>query len=217
MDKYDYIDNLKANLSDLSEDERISAINYYKELFEEAGSENEQDLIQRLGSPQELAANIIRESGMVAVTSASSENSANTDDKFSFEKKTNNTNSAKNKSNNDIILAIILIVATFPLWIGLVGAAFGIIIAIISVIFAVIVSLGAISISGIIVGIITLFTSPATGLIYIGIGLISTSIIFLCLVPFWKLAVRFANWLGGCITNLWNKFFGKNKKKEEVI
>jgi uncharacterized membrane protein len=97
MDKYDYIDTLKANLSDLSEDERISAINYYKELFEEAGSENEQDLIQRLGSPQELAANIIRESGMVAVTSASSENSANTDDKFSFEKKTNNTNSAKNK------------------------------------------------------------------------------------------------------------------------
>jgi uncharacterized membrane protein len=76
MDKYDYIDTLKANLSDLSEDERISAINYYKELFEEAGSENEQDLIQRLGSPQALAANIIRESGMVAVTSASSENSS---------------------------------------------------------------------------------------------------------------------------------------------
>ena len=67
MDKYDYIDTLKANLSELSEDERISAINYYKELFEEAGSENEQDLIQRLGSAQELAAKIIRESGMVAV------------------------------------------------------------------------------------------------------------------------------------------------------
>lgn len=211
MDKYDYIDTLKRNLSELSEDERTSAIDYYKELFEDAGSENEQELINKLGSPQELAANIIRESGMVAVTSSKN------NDKFSFEKKPDTANSKKAKSNNDIILAIILIIVTFPLWIGLVGAAFGIIVAIISVIFAAVVSLGAISISGIVVGIITLFTSPATGLVYIGIGLIATSIIFLCLIPFWKLAVKFANWLGGCITNLWNKFFGKNKKKEEII
>jgi len=63
MDKYDFIKRLENALSPLSEAERESALKYYKELFED--SENESELIEHLGSPERIAENIIRESGMI--------------------------------------------------------------------------------------------------------------------------------------------------------
>ena len=65
MDKYDFIKRLDNALEPLSESERESAINYYKELFEDAGYENESDLIEKLGTPESIAESIIRESGMI--------------------------------------------------------------------------------------------------------------------------------------------------------
>lgn len=67
MDKFDYINKLSKCLEELSDEEKNAALEYYKELFEDAGSENEQELIHKLGSPEELADNIIRESGIVSV------------------------------------------------------------------------------------------------------------------------------------------------------
>ena len=60
MDKFDYINKLSKCLEELSDEEKNAALEYYKELFEDAGSENEQELIHKLGSPEELADNIIK-------------------------------------------------------------------------------------------------------------------------------------------------------------
>ena len=51
MDKFDYINKLSKCLEELSDEEKNAALEYYKELFEDAGSENEQELIHKLGSP----------------------------------------------------------------------------------------------------------------------------------------------------------------------
>ena len=78
MDKYDFIKRLDNALSPLSETERESALRYYKELFEDA--ENESELIEHLGSPEKIAENIIRESGMIKNQDKESENFKNTSD-----------------------------------------------------------------------------------------------------------------------------------------
>ena len=78
MDIYDFIKRLDNALSPLSETERESALRYYKELFEDA--ENESELIEHLGSPEKIAENIIRESGMIKNRDKESENFKNTSD-----------------------------------------------------------------------------------------------------------------------------------------
>ena len=45
-------------LSDLSQAERSEALQYYQDYFDEAGPENEQQIIMELGSPEAVAASI---------------------------------------------------------------------------------------------------------------------------------------------------------------
>lgn len=78
MDKYDFIKRLDNALFPLSDTERESALNYYKELFEE--TENESELIEHLGSPEKIAENIIKESGMISNQGAKSQNFKNISD-----------------------------------------------------------------------------------------------------------------------------------------
>lgn len=208
MDKYEYIKLLENKLAELSEDERNSAVNYYKELFEDAGSENEADLISKLGSPDQLAESIIRESGMVAVQNQSCDNTSNVKMPDVSENTSNGTAQKKKLSGLEIGLIIAVIVLTFPLWIGIVGTLFGIAIALIATVFALIVTLFCVSIGGIIGGIFELFVSPAKGVFLIGAGLICSSLIFLLMIPAWKLLGRFFGWLTHIIPDIWHKLFG---------
>jgi len=212
MDKYEYINRLKEALADLSEEDRESAINYHKELFEDAGNENAAELIEKLGSPEDLAKSIIRESGMLTAPETEEEQNKNIMPDVSEATHTQNTAQQKKNDPAKIALIIVCLILSFPIWIGFVGALFGIIVAIIATIFAVIVSIGAVAVSGIVVGIITLFSAPATGLIYIGAGLIAFSLIFLLLIPGWKLIIRFCKWVGRGIAKCWNKLFGTGKE-----
>lgn len=78
MDKYDFIKRLDNALCPLSEPEKESALRYYKELFEDA--ENEAELIEHLGSPEKIAENIIKESGMISNQETESKNFKNISD-----------------------------------------------------------------------------------------------------------------------------------------
>ncbi len=60
MNRLDFMSRLEMLLSDLSEGERIEALQYYNDYFNDAGVENEQDVIESLGSPEKVAS-IIRE------------------------------------------------------------------------------------------------------------------------------------------------------------
>lgn len=52
------MEELKKLLSGISDEERDEALKYYEDYFEEAGSGNEEQVIQELGSPQKVAAMI---------------------------------------------------------------------------------------------------------------------------------------------------------------
>lgn len=55
MNKNLFLEELRRLLSDLPTEEREQAITYYEDYFEDAGVENEQAILEELGSPQELA------------------------------------------------------------------------------------------------------------------------------------------------------------------
>jgi len=56
MNKETYLEALKREIAALPADEQESALQYYADYFDDAGSENEQKVIAELGSPAELGA-----------------------------------------------------------------------------------------------------------------------------------------------------------------
>jgi len=58
MNKEIFLRDLRRFLADIPEEEREQALKYYEDYFEDAGPENEQKVIQELGSPIDIAKQI---------------------------------------------------------------------------------------------------------------------------------------------------------------
>jgi len=58
MNKNEYLDRLSRLLADISYEEHEEALSYYREYIEDAGIENEQHIIDELGTPEHLAQEI---------------------------------------------------------------------------------------------------------------------------------------------------------------
>ena len=61
MNRFEYMRRLEALLSDISPSEKEEALTYYNDYFNDAGQENEQQVISELGKPFALAKSIICE------------------------------------------------------------------------------------------------------------------------------------------------------------
>ncbi len=59
MTKREFLDQLNRKLFKLPKEEREKAMEYYREYFEESGEENEQKTIAELGSPANIASQLI--------------------------------------------------------------------------------------------------------------------------------------------------------------
>ncbi len=58
MTRIEFMKELELLLSDLSEDERNEALQYYNDYLDDAGKENESEIIQKLESPQKVSKTI---------------------------------------------------------------------------------------------------------------------------------------------------------------
>lgn len=58
MNRIDYMSRLALLLSDIPEGEREEAIQYYNDYLNDAGVENEEEVLAELGTPEQLAASI---------------------------------------------------------------------------------------------------------------------------------------------------------------
>lgn len=170
MTKYDYLRRLKHYLQPLPSKERKSALQYYEKYFNDAGPENERYVIMNLGSPKQLADNILAKnrhtlSGMVHETRRNVKNAQNKLDE-----------KQKKKSYVIGILLIpvfVLLVLAFVL--GLV--AFALCVAGLLVVMAV----GGVAM--IAMGIPYIFSLQSVSLVAIGIGLILIGIPVLLFMP----------------------------------
>ena len=58
MNRIEYMTKLASLLQDIPEVERRDAMKYYNDYFDEAGEENEEQVIREFGAPEEVAENI---------------------------------------------------------------------------------------------------------------------------------------------------------------
>lgn len=149
MNKNEYLDQLSKLLADISYEEHEEALSYYREYIEDAGIENEQRVIEELGTPEHLAQEIreglfkkgepSRRQGtpINAPELSAGGSSGNYSSQYNGDNHAANAKQEKDKSNT--ILIIILLILTSPIW-------FSIACTVISVVFAFIVAIAAIAI-----------------------------------------------------------------------
>lgn len=190
MNRIEFMTELAALLQDVPQEERKEAMKYYNDYFDDAGADNEQQVIQELGSPQKVAATIkadlnirteeagqygeYRETGYTDTRYESREMPA---DKQGYAE---DIQQAPRTSRAVKILLIILIIifggpVIVPTAIGIVGLIFGGIVALFGLFLTLVIAAVAIAIVGVIlfcVGIATLMPEFAVGLAMIGIGLL---------------------------------------------
>ncbi len=61
MNRVDFMNQLEGLLQSISSTEREEAVQYYNDYFDDAGEENEQEVIEALGNPARVAENIKRD------------------------------------------------------------------------------------------------------------------------------------------------------------
>lgn len=192
MNKTEYLDRLSRLLADISYEEHEEALSYYREYIEDAGIENEQQVLEELGSPEHLAQEI-RE-GLLKKGEPSQKQGEPINAPELRGNEQSGYHSEKNKSNT--ILLIILLILTSPIWFSLACTVISVVFGCIVSILAIAVGIGAASIVCIITGIaliiagfsallsITVFSVSGTlvGAALIGAGLIVLSLGILFMV-----------------------------------
>jgi len=63
VNKYEFLGELSERLGGLPESEKLEALRYFEEYFADAGPDNEQKVLKELGSPADMARQILKEHG----------------------------------------------------------------------------------------------------------------------------------------------------------
>lgn len=209
MNRQEFMAQLTRLLSDIDEQERREAIDYYNSYFDDAGVENEAAVIQELGSPGKVAAMIKADLGQDGSRHGEYTDTGYEDERFrearqmpeSSKRQQERYQGRKRRGAGSWALIIILIVFTSPLWLGLGGGLLGLVFGLLAGLFGIIISVCAMAFGFvfggaalIIDGVIGIFANPATGLVTFGSGMLLLAIGILCvLLAGWV----FVKWLPG--------------------
>ncbi len=238
MNRREYIERLEQLLLVLPQEEREEALQYYNDYLDDAGVENEADVIRELGSPEEVAAKIragfaggyaeyseqgyedARFQNAQEIAPAYRDNNAewkNSVYEAQMEEEDKGKKAKKNDTNIWKIIAIVLIVliagpVVFPIGIALLAVVFAIFVALVAVVAALAFSGFGIAFSGIIVivsGVAKLLLTPAVGLLAAGIGCILLAIGIVLAWVMISLAVKVVPGIIRGVVNLLGRPFRK--------
>lgn len=231
MNRKEYMEELENLLNNIQENEREEALQYYNDYFDEAGEENEEQVIEQLGTPAKVAA-IIKTSLQESVNEAGEftergysdprftinyevidGNESNHNDHDTTQRTyTRERKQAKEMSGGKIALLVILCLFAIPVGLPLLGGLFGIVMAFLGVIFALFVSFAAIAVSfciaGIvvfIVGIVTMFTEPITGIFSCGVALVLFGVGVLFVLLTVQVCYKFIPWIFSNLVKLFQR------------
>lgn len=195
MNRAEFMRQLEILLQDISFSERKEALQYYDDYFNDAGAENEQDVIAALGSPARVAQTIKKELNGGSGENVYEKTSANRNEIVKYGQSAkgeeNGPNNEGNKTKNQlstemIVLIVVLCVLASPILLGGVSGVLGIgtglvgtLIGLVAAWFALILGFGIAAVVCICMlfvltvgGIMSLVSSPLSGIGMIGGGLI---------------------------------------------
>ena len=234
MNKDEFMRQLEHLLLDLPADEREEALRYYEDYFNDAGASEETRIIEELGTPQKVA-KLIKGNLFNKAASEAGEYTERGYHNPYEEYETNNTAVGKmqntmdnanefndnpiNKDRSKTLLIVALVLLTFPIWIGLLGAVFGITVGILGALFGITVGFGAASI-GLFVGAVVLivfgigelFVTAPTGVVMIGAGLILIALALVFLLVTILVVGKLIPFIIRGITTLFHKLYHKSRR-----
>lgn len=229
MNRQEFMNQLEYLLRGIPASEREDALAYYNDYFDEAGAENEAQVIQELGSPEAVAEKILVDVQQDGARQARGEYSSPEPDEYEkrgWEQETatpHMSNEKKKMDKSTKILLVIILILTFPIWIGVVAGLFGVAVGVIGALFGIVVGfIGAafgLVVGGVacmIGGIVCLVTAPVDGLVSIGVGAILAALGLLLAIPcVWGVGVWLPNGVKALVN--WGKgVFHRNKGGNEI-
>lgn len=220
MNREQFMRQLECLLQNISPTERAEALQYYNDYFDDAGVENEQAVIEALGSPAKVAENIKRDLYGGGYADNMYQREVNRNHNVSTYTQPNRQNTQTQQKGKlptwAVVLIVIGCVVLAPAWIpALIGAAsflLGLIVTWFSLIFGFGVAsivLFLIAIVLVIIGIPGLAGSVPTGLLLLGIALLIAGIGVLFLMLTVAMAGIATPAMIRGITALCRKLFGK--------
>ena len=209
MKKLEFLTRLRNCLEKggMNSDDINDALTYYEEVFLDAGFGKEEETAASMGSPEDVAVNILRESGIQISgpeAFAPQPTPAFAAGPMPGPIPQYQGVPVQQKSAN-WGLRIFLAVITFPIWLPIlivvVAVLFALIVTVISLVFAFIAT-GVALIAG---GIAALFEVPSMGMMALGAGFIMTGFVLLICKPVLNKAIpalgrgikSVCNWIGG--------------------
>ncbi len=170
----EFLTELKNRIAHLPATEVLRVLSYYSESLEDKLEDGftEEQAIKSFGSIDEIVKNVEEEVPITLVMK----------DKVKTKSRGNGVNKA---------LIAIIVVLTFPFWIGILAGAFGIVVGVYAVLWTVPIIIGSlyfslypIAICGVFYGFVRMFTlSVPTGLAYLGVGIISAGLAIMFFYP----------------------------------
>lgn len=187
MNKLEFLTRLRNCLEKggMNSDDINDALTYYEEVFLDAGFGKEEETAASMGSPEDVAVNILRESGIqISGPEAFAPQPPPAPAPMpQYQNPFPYQGAPVQQKSGNWGLKIFFGVITFPIWlpvlIVVVSVLFAFIVAAISIVFAFI----ATGIGLILGGIAALFEVPSIGLMLLGAGLIFTGIVLLICKP----------------------------------
>lgn len=200
MNRKEFMVRLEQLLAGVSEEERTDALQYYEDYFDDAGTENEQNVIEELETPEKVAA-IIR----MNLSEGSEENGefteqgykdARFDDReipamregqkksgaYGYHSERDNTSYAIppkiNRLLKVILVALIVLIVcpvTIPIAIGLIATVFALFVASFAIFASFVIAAVAIAASGlvlVVLGIVRLAVMFPSAVLTVGIGML---------------------------------------------
>lgn len=168
MNKHRFLEALRKKLHKLPQEEIEAALDYYAEYFDEAGQENEQAVLKRLGSPSAVASTILAD--------------------YAVKHMDNDPASAKKGISAIwfILLAILASPIALPIAVSVIALLLAVLVcgaAFILAFFSVMISLIAGGFASIAAGFGVIFSHVPTALLFIGTGMAMAGIGLLLFHP----------------------------------
>ena len=165
MNRFEYMRRLEDLLSDISPSEKEEALTYYNDYFNDAGQENEQQVIEELGSPEQVAVGVKEGLGLQSyereqdsLEGEKSQNQSapgerdrdagvqNTRSQNAFSQNNQIPSQPQQKQSKPawlITLIVIGLILASPLILALICVVFAVIISVFSLIFGLLIGFGA--------------------------------------------------------------------------
>lgn len=219
MNREEYMKRLERALNGISESEKAEALQYYRDYFDDAGVENEQEVMEALGTPENLAETIKKEQ---MGQQDSFEQNVDSEDTYVGATKENEDNKKKNKLSGGTIAAIVILaILASPIILTVAAAVASALVGVVAAIFSAVVSVIAVVLALILVVVICIVAvfvfagiSPFFSVILAGIALMVAGVcVFLIMAVVWLFGMALP-WLIKGIIKLCKKIFGKKGEQQ---